>query len=106
MSVSLLVLSQDRDGIEKSENEKMPTFLIYGELAPVDYLDDENVITEKYGFKLRRVAGCAVSLSLVISVKLNNRVAFRRMNKRYGEDWMQRFENETNWKLAIPDIED
>ncbi len=85
-----------------NQEDSLVTFLIYGELAPDGYLDSENEITEQYGFKLDRIAGCEVEEDLVNKVKTNNKKALALMEKRYGFSWMQNFEKETNFKLAIP----
>ena len=77
-------------------------FQIYGELAPVGYLDDADTITEKYGFRLKRVAHCEVSYDEVEKVQKENKEAMEFMNKKYGVDWMQKFKDETGYELAIP----
>lgn len=78
---------------------EMPTFHIYGELAPDGYLDEANPITEPYGFKLKRIAGCEVEENTVPDAKAHNQAAFDKMSKQYGEDWREQFEAETNLKL-------
>ncbi|MBN2890813.1 MAG: hypothetical protein JXL97_03015 [Bacteroidales bacterium] len=85
-----------------SDKDSLMVFLIYGELAPAGYLDDENPITEEYGFKLKRVAGCEVDEAFVNDILKQNNNALIEMNKKYGDDWIKEFEKKTNYKLAIP----
>lgn len=93
-----------KESIEYNSNgqDSIKVFLIYGELAPDGYLDEENPITEKYGFKLKRVAGCEVEESMVTDVLKQNNTALNQMNKKYGDDWIKEFEKKTKYKLAIP----
>ncbi len=85
---------------KKSEN--LPTFQIYGELAPEGYLDNSNPITEKYGFRMERIAGCEMGSSEAEEANENNAEALEKMNEKYGIDWQTNFENETGFKLSIP----
>ncbi|WP_291720472.1 hypothetical protein [Bernardetia sp.] len=82
--------------------EDIPTFKIYGELAPDGYLDWGNPITEKYGFRLERIAGCNVQEYEVWWANRNNKDALQEMNDKYGKDWQAKFEKETGYKLLIP----
>ena len=79
------------------QNE-LPTFFIYGELSPVGYLSGENPITEKYGFKVKRVAGCEVKQKTIDDCTSNNKNAMALMNKKYGKNWLKNFEKETGLK--------
>lgn len=83
-------------------SEILPTFQIYGESAPVGYLDSENPITEKYGFHLERVAGCEVGSDEAKKVIKDNVKLLEKMNEKYGKDWQSNFEKETGFKLWIP----
>ena len=78
--------------------KELPTFFIYGEPPPIGYLCDENSITEKYGFKVKRVAGCEVSQKLIDEVNLNNAKMIIIMNKKYGNNWLKNFEKKTGLK--------
>lgn len=82
--------------------DTLPVFQIYGELAPADYIDDDNPITEKYGFRVKRVAGCEVDDDILNSVHKNNQRSLKIMNQKYGKNWIQDFENKTKYKLSIP----
>ena len=82
--------------------DSLVTFFIYGELAPTGYLDDENSITEKYGFKLKRIAGSDVDETIIKETHTQNQKALMKMNEEYGNDWMLKFEDKTKYKLAIP----
>lgn len=95
-------LEQESFELNSKGEDSLKVFLIYGELAPYGYLDDENSITEKYGFKLKRVAGCEVEESMVRDVLKQNNTALIEMNKKYGDDWIKEFEKKTQYKLAIP----
>src|SRR5690554_161966 len=85
-----------------NETDSLTVFLIYGELAPDGYLDEENSIIEIYGFKLKRIAGCEVEENMVNDALLQNNNALTEMNNKYGDDWIKKFEKKTNFKLAIP----
>ena len=84
------------------KTEDIPTFKIYGELVPKGYLDWGNPITEKYGFRLERIAGCTVQEYQVWFANRNNRTALEQMNDKYGTGWQEKFEKETDYKLSIP----
>lgn len=107
----LFVLSQCKKDPEKISPtqqtvEKIPTFEVYGELAPSDYVDGYNPkhdsITKKYGFLVKRVADCEVTDDLVNKANRNNQKALEEMNKKYGHNWQSQFEKETGLKIAIP----
>ena len=87
---------------DSTEEDGLVTFFIYGELAPTNYLDDENSITENYGFKLKRIAGSDVDENIVNQALTQNKDALAIMNEKYGKNWMVDFENKTKLKLAIP----
>lgn len=92
-------------GTAPSDKIYMPTFKIYGELAPMDNLDGrstENSITALYGFKVLRVAGCEITPKLVQSVKENNIKANEYMIQVHGENWKSEFEAETDMKFFFP----
>ena len=80
----------------------LPLFKIYGELAPEGYLNDQNSITEEYGFKLKRVDGCTVGSFEAKGIHKENRASLEEMNTKHGEGWMENFERKTGYKLAIP----
>lgn len=107
----LFVLSQcQKDHVSSSTAtqtvEKIPTFEVYGELAPIDYVDGYNPkhdsITRKYGFLMKRVADCEVTDGLVKKANRTNQEALQEMNRKYGEKWQEKFEKETGLKIAIP----
>lgn len=80
---------------------ELPVFELYGELLPSDYLNDANPITEKYGFKVKRVAGCEVDFGLRNSVHRNNKKAVEKMVAKFGADWQEKFEKETGLKVLV-----
>ncbi len=84
--------------ITVSKQQELPTLLIYGEPSPIGYLNGVNPITEKYGFKVKRVAGCEVTKKLIDSVNSNNKKVMDYMNKKQGENWLKNFEKETGLK--------
>ncbi len=85
-----------------SKNAELQVFRIYGELAPDGYLDSANPITEKYGFRVERIAGCEVGTVESTLADYQNRKALEAMNEKYGKDWRAAFEKETTYKLSIP----
>jgi hypothetical protein len=83
----------------------LPTFKIYGELAPIDYLDgrsEDDSLTTAHGFLVIRVAGCSITPDFVESVKLDNRQANDYMISLHGENWKSEFENETGMTFSFP----
>lgn len=96
--------NQHQESIQTDANtqDELAVFLIYGELAPDDYLDDANSITEGYGFQLKRIAGCEVDEAILNEAHSQNKKSLEFMNKKYGKDWMDAFEKKTNYKLSIP----
>ncbi|MFT5778505.1 MAG: hypothetical protein ACI837_001461 [Crocinitomicaceae bacterium] len=88
-----------------SDEIYIPTFKIYGELAPSDYLDgrpDEISLTTAHGFMVIRVSGCNITPDLMQSVKSNNREANDYMIKLHGENWRSEFEDETGKNFSFP----
>ncbi len=89
----------------KSVTESIPTFLIYGELMPDGYIKQkDSSITQKFGFNIKRVAGCEITNKLVDSVKTINQKNNEIMRSQYGNNWKQKFETATRQKIAIPEI--
>ncbi|MFT6501545.1 MAG: hypothetical protein ACJASQ_001661 [Crocinitomicaceae bacterium] len=83
----------------------MPTFKIYGELAPTDYLDgrpEESSLTTAHGFMVLRIAGCEITGELAEDVSANNIKSNEYMIKFYGENWLSKFEVETGKKFSYP----
>ncbi|MCU0437462.1 MAG: hypothetical protein MUC49_06060 [Raineya sp.] len=97
--------NQNNQNLSKKEPDKA-VFLIYGELAPTGYIEErDSSITQKFGFSVRRITGCAITPQLIDSVKVINQKSNSLMESKYGKDWRQKFEKETNMKLAISSIE-
>lgn len=91
--------------INKIEKNEIPTFLIYGEIPPVGYLEEQDSsIAKKFGFNIKRVAGCDVTEELVDSIKKINQKNDQIMQLQFGKDWKREFEIQTNLKISIPDI--
>ena len=84
------------------QTDSLAVFLIFGEQAPVGYLDSENPITEEYGFRLKRITGCQIDPELLKNSLAQNNKSLKLMNLKYGEQWMNDFEKASNFKLAIP----
>ncbi|RZJ42130.1 MAG: hypothetical protein EOO19_13935 [Chryseobacterium sp.] len=88
-----------------SKSKSQPTFLLYGELLPVGYTEEkDSVSTKKFGFNIKRVADCDVTSELIDSVKKINIESNAIMKSEYGNDWKEKFEKQTNIKIAIPEI--
>ena len=52
-----------------NQKKEIPTFLMYGEIAPVGYLEEQDdSIARKFGFSIKRVAGCEVDDKLLDSI--------------------------------------
>ncbi|KOY86860.1 hypothetical protein AD998_12550 [bacterium 336/3] len=97
--------NQNTQNFSKKEPDKA-VFLIYGELAPTGYVEEkDSSITQKFGFCVHRITGCEVTPELIDSVKVINQKSSSMMQSKYGKDWIQKFEKETNMKLAIPNVE-
>jgi len=80
---------------------KLPEFLIYGELTPENYIDQDDSITKDFGFVVKRIAGCEITENERIKAIKQNKKSLEIMNERYGENWRQNFEKQTNFKLYI-----
>lgn len=88
------------------KQEPLPTFLLYGELMPIDYIEDrDTLITQKYGFNLKRVAYCDVTNELIDSVKVINTANSLKMQQKHGKQWIANFETKTHLKVSIPNVE-
>lgn len=80
----------------------LPVFETYGELPPQGYLYDADTITERYGFKLKNLAGCEVDGLDLPAIQCHNRAVRDQLAKKYGKQWLEKFERETHYKLAVP----
>lgn len=92
----------------KIVNQKIeiPTFLMYGEIAPVGYLEEQDdSIARKFGFSIKRVAGCEVDDKLLDSIKTINQKNDAIMRKKYGNNWINNFEKNSHLKMFIPFLE-
>jgi|GEM_PF-3595680 len=91
---------------DKITKDKIPTFLLYGELMSEGWIDEQDsTVAKRFGFTIKRVAGCEVTDELVDSVKIINQKNDLIMQSKYGKNWKQQFEKETKLQLAIPHIE-
>ena len=50
----------------------IPEFWLYGELMPVDYIDDADSSAREFGFNVKRIAGCEVETEMIESLIENN----------------------------------
>lgn len=92
--------------VDEKVKEELPTFMIYGEAFPVDYADEkDSLITQKFGFKMKRVAGCEISNVLKQSVISNNRKEDQKMQQLFGKNWKEDFTKKYKLELLIPEIE-
>ncbi len=79
------------------------TFLIYGELAPMDYAKPkDSMITLNYGFKLERIAGCDITADIERSVIQHNQKGDSILLRKIGENWKEEFEQKESLKLSFP----
>jgi hypothetical protein len=88
-----------------SDTIYFPTFQIYGELAPVNYIDgrpEDDSVTMMHGFRVIRVSGCSITSELVESVRINNLKANEDMIKLHGENWKSDFEVASGMRLTFP----
>ncbi len=93
------------------QEEEIVKFLIYGELLPDGYIDpyiDNNTdsITKKFGFVVRRISGCDVTNALINDAEETNKASNKKMKRKYGVNWKDKFEKQTKYKLYIPEIDD
>jgi hypothetical protein len=51
-------------------------------------------IKSKYGFEEKRVAGCVVGPLRLLRWNTHNRRSERKMKKRHGENWREKYELE------------
>ena len=88
-----------------AQPQTLPTFLIYGELAPTGYVEDKDSLTTKrFGFGLKGLAVWEVTSELIDSVKKINTKNNVIMKAKYGNDWKKKFEEQSKLKIAIPEI--
>lgn len=82
--------------------DTLTRFLVYGELPPSDYLDEnDTLLTRSLGFELKRVADCEVSETLVKSVNQHNAVMREQMLKKYGTYWVDSIEIKTGKRFHL-----
>ncbi|WP_300673076.1 hypothetical protein [Soonwooa sp.] len=92
--------------VDKEVKEELPTFLIYGEAYPVGYAEEQDsLVTQKFGFKIKRVAGCEISDVLKQSVINNNQKEDKKMEQLFGKNWKEDFTKKSKLELMIPEIE-
>lgn len=104
-SCSLKTESDLKTEVFKSKKNKFPDFLLYGELAPLNYIDvRDTLLTKKFGFTLKRIDGCEVTKELVDSIEIYNRKTNSIIEKKSGRNWKENFEKETKKKISIPGI--
>lgn|SRR5690606_16552299 len=83
--------------------DKLIQFMVYGELPPSDYLDEnDKLLTRSLGFELIRVADCEVSDSLVKFVDHHNATMREQMSKKYGTYWIDSIEMKTSKRFHLP----
>ena len=92
-----ILVKQDED-----TSNRLILFQLYGERVPDNYVDEGDTITERYGFKVVRVAGCEVNEDLLDEAHKLNNASMNQMNKKFGIDWREKFERDTGMKLVIP----
>ena len=83
------------------DGKELPTFFTYGLPFPEGYLGDENQLTIKYGFQVKRVAGCEYSQKLIDDCNLNNKKVINELNEIFGENWLKKFEDETGLNTEL-----
>ena len=66
-------------------------WLTYGEPGGEEV---KNFVANKWGIELYRVAGCVVTRELMDSVAQQNKKVEPRIIKKYGNDWMARFQKD------------
>jgi len=91
----------------KDKETKIPIFLMYGELPPTDYAGEKDSLkTLRYGFLIKRVAGCDVTDGLIDSVETVNKNANQQMQQKYGKNWRTTFEKQSKLKFLLQNGEE
>ena len=78
-----------------------PEFYMYGEQLPPEYVEEDDALTMRYGFKIRRIADCEIDLIDMDETVRHNEEMFNIMKKRYGSLWYSRFKNQTGKQLYL-----
>jgi hypothetical protein len=73
-------------------NDTLIKVLTYG-YPPRDYFQ-RNKVARKYGYIIESVAKCEVNQQLIDSVKVEDEIAFKEIEKLNGKDWQERYERD------------
>ncbi|MBV7439980.1 hypothetical protein KRX57_00945 [Weeksellaceae bacterium TAE3-ERU29] len=80
--------------------------MTYGELPPINYIDEkDSAITKKFGFKVKRIADCEVTNTIIYKAKRTNTESNIQMQSKYGNNWINKFEKETGMRFSVPFVE-
>ena len=102
----LIILSFSHCKEDKKTTKKEVIFLTYGELPPVNYIDEkDSIITQKFGFQIKRLGNCEVTNSMISKAKRTNSKSNAQMKSKYGNDWITKFEKETGIIFYVPFVE-
>lgn len=61
----------------------------------------EEVISRKWGFSIKSIAGCVVTQGLLDSVKQHNLVVDKSLSAKYGKDWNDRYRKELEAEVIL-----
>jgi len=75
-----------------NKNDSIITVLTYG--YPTMYVFQEGKVARKYGFRHISVADCNVTDRLKDSVGKVNKIAFEKIEKLNGKDWLEKYKND------------
>ncbi len=105
--IILLVSCANNTNVKQKINNRQVVFQIYGEIgSDEDVEPQDSLITQKYGFVVKRVAYCEIDYLIETKAKQNNRKADKIMQEKYGKDWVKNFEEQTYMHLSIPFVTD
>jgi hypothetical protein len=89
------VAKQPKQQVQKLE------YWTYGLPNPPYQQKAEEVISRKWGFSTKSVAGCVVTEGLLDSVKQHNLAVDKSLSAKYGKDWNDRYRKELEAEVVF-----
>lgn len=89
----IMILScSSKNTRSNNQNDAIIRVLTYGYPPHDDY--QRSKIAKKYGFRLVPIAGCLITKELQDSAERINRLAFDKIEKLNGSNWIERYESD------------
>jgi len=88
------------DSLKWDKNKKLE-FLTYGLPRPSDEKNAADIISKKWGFRTKSVAGCLVTEKLVDSVRWHNEMVENALIAKLGIKWNNKYHREVDRELKL-----